>query len=439
MMKQTHRVAALVAVLILGILLLAGCGPALTLNGAPTQALPAVAATNNVVEETSPVVAVSGVGDTAVGDTVYSDTPAQVTSQTSPTLDLNAFQDTLTNLYEQINPGVVNIQVTLDSGASLPEGLDLNSLPENHPFLTPQFGQGSGFVYSDEGYIITNNHVVEGANKITVVFADGTEADATLIGTDPGSDLAVIQVDVPASKLNPVPVGSSDDLKVGQFVIAIGNPFGLDGSMTSGIISGLGRTLPADTTTVTGSRFSIPAIIQTDAAINPGNSGGPLLNLAGEVIGVNTAIATESGTFSGVGYAVPAATVRQVVPQIIETGEIAHPWIGISGREMNGTLAEAMNMDADQRGVLVVEVVAGGPSDKAGLRASSDLVTIDGFEAAIGGDIIVGINGQQVVKFDDLLSYIVQKTAVGDTINLTVLRGGEQVEVSLTLEARPTQ
>lgn len=446
-MKQTYTLRlTIIAVLLLGILALAGCA---AFDAGQTAVLPANTSTNAAADTNAAVVPVSAVTNApAAQDT--NTTPAQV----GGTLDLQAAQDTLVSLYERVNPAVVNIQVTINSDSDgtgsnlpedfptipgLPEDFDPNQLPNDHPFFGPQYGQGSGFVYNKDGYIITNNHVVADADSITVVFADGTEADATLVGTDPDSDLAVIKADVAADKLVPVSLGDSENLKVGQFVIAIGNPFGLDGSMTSGIVSGLGRTLPAEARTVSGNQFSIPDIIQTDAAINPGNSGGPLLNLDGEVIGVNTAIATNVGTFSGVGYAVPAETVKQVVPQLIDNGQIEHPWIGISGREMNRALAEAMDLDSDQRGVLVVEVVADGPSDKAGLQGSNSEVTIDGFPVMVGGDIIVAIDDQPVVEFDNLLSYIVQKTAVGDTINLTALRNGEQVQVAVTLEARPAQ
>jgi S1-C subfamily serine protease len=414
------------------ILALAGCGPALDQSALPVPAENIVVLED--VTEAQVVVPVKSLTEDPA-QAIVSDIPVGAEGQTAvPTLDLYAAQDILVNLYERVNPAVVNIRVkTASSGQNLPD-----NLPENHPFFGPQYGQGSGFVYDLDGHIITNNHVVGSAEQITVIFADGAEVDATLVGTDPDSDLAVIKVDLPAERLTAVPIGDSNSLKVGQYVIAIGNPFGLDGSMTSGIISGLSRTLPSDVRTATGNRFSIPNIIQTDAAINPGNSGGPLLNLAGEVIGVNTAIATNDGTFSGVGYAVPAATVQRVVPQLIAQGEIRHPWIGISGREMNRALAEAMGLEADQRGVLVVETIANGPAAKAGVRGSNQQVTIDGAPVAIGGDIIVTINDQPITVFDTLLSYIVQRTAVGETVTLTVLRNGELIDLPLTLEARPS-
>jgi S1-C subfamily serine protease len=414
------------------ILALAGCGPALDQSALPVPAENIVVLED--VTEAQVVVPVKSLTEDPA-QAIVSDIPVGAEGQTAvPTLDLYAAQDILVNLYERVNPAVVNIRVkTASSGQNLPD-----NLPENHPFFGPQYGQGSGFVYDLDGHIITNNHVVGSAEQITVIFADGAEVDATLVGTDPDSDLAVIKVDLPAERLTAVPIGDSNSLKVGQYVIAIGNPFGLDGSMTSGIISGLSRTLPSDVRTAIGNRFSIPNIIQTDAAINPGNSGGPLLNLAGEVIGVNTAIATNDGTFSGVGYAVPAATVQRVVPQLIAQGEIRHPWIGISGREMNRALAEAMGLEADQRGVLVVETIANGPAAKAGVRGSNQQVTIDGAPVAIGGDIIVTINDQPITVFDTLLSYIVQRTAVGETVTLTVLRNGELIDLPLTLEARPS-
>jgi S1-C subfamily serine protease len=431
--KQSFHLTLILA-LVVAILALSGCAAFET----AVASLPV--ADTNTDTDTAVSAAIVPVVNSAPAQEIDSAPAAEAASPSANSLDLRAAEDLLTDLYERVNPAVVNIQVTTKgnsvSSEELPEGF--GQLPEDHPFFGPQYGQGSGFVYDQAGHIITNNHVIADADKITVIFADGVEADATLVGADPDSDLAVLKVEVDAAQLTPIPLGDSESLRVGQFVIAIGNPFGLAGSMTSGIVSGLGRSLAAEARLSTGNRFTMPDIIQTDAAINPGNSGGPLLNLDGEVIGVNTAIATEVGTFSGVGYAVPAETVSQVVPQLIANGKIEHPWIGISGREMNRTLAEAMGLASGQRGVLVVEVVADGPSSRAGLRGSNQEVTIDGFPVAIGGDVIIGINGITISEFDDLLSYIVQETAVGDTITLTVLRDGVEVEVAVTLAARPT-
>lgn len=314
-------------------------------------------------------------------------------------------QDTFINLYDRVNPGVVNI---VTNG-----------------------GQGSGFVYDLEGHIVTNNHVIDGATSISVRFAAGNEVPATLVGASADSDLAVIKVDVPAGALTPIQLGSSDSVRVGQIVVAIGNPFGLQGSMTTGIVSGLGRLLDE------GQDFSISDIVQTDAAINPGNSGGPLLNLDGQVIGVNTAIESPVRASSGIGYAVPVDVVGKAVPQIIATGQVSYPWLGVSGVELNATLAQAMDLDADQRGVLVDRVIAGGPSAGSGLRGSNSQTTIEGQAVRIGGDIIVGIDDKTVQDFDDLLTYIVQDTEVGQTVTLNILRDGQPTRVEVTLEARP--
>ncbi len=364
--------------------------------------------------------------------------------------------DTFVNIYEQVNPSVVNVRVIGSAPAfnlpDLPEGHpptdpgnpdgapDLPELPQD----VPSGGEGSGFIYDTQGHIITNNHVVAGADKITVIFSDGTEAEAAVAGTDPASDLAVIKVEgVDASLLRPVTLGDSDNLRVGEIVATIGNPFGLDGSMSTGIVAGVGRHLPSGAAAPGGGRFNIPDIIQTDSVINPGNSGGPLLNLKGEVIGVNTAIATNGfnfqPSFGGVGYVVPSNIVKEVVPELIENGKIAHAWLGIAGGTLLSAYAEAMNLAPDQRGVLVAEVLPDSPADKAGLVGSNQEVTIDGFPAQIGGDVITQIDDQPILEFDDLLAYIVRQTKPGQTVTLTILRDGEQMQVDVTMEARPEQ
>lgn len=382
---------------------------------------------------------------------VQDEQPASPAPLTNTTQTLITEEQTLIDLYERVNPSVVHVQVVINADGSaansdqapslpdLPQLPGFPNLPDLQPFNQgPQQGLGSGFVYDKDGHIITNNHVVADADKITVIFSDDTEVDATVVGTDPDSDLAVIKVDMPADQLQPVALGDSDSLKVGQFLVAIGNPFGLDGSMSTGIVSGLGRQLPSSAQTPSGQAFTMPDIIQTDAAINPGNSGGPLLNLQGEVIGVNTAIATQSGTFSGIGYAVPSATVAQVVPELIDNGRIEHPWLGISGTTLNRSLAQAMNLSEEQRGALVITVVADSPADKANLRGSDTTATIDGQDIPVGGDIITQIDKVPVTGFDDLLTYIVNDTKVGQTISLQVVRDNEPLEISIKLEARPT-
>lgn len=373
--------------------------------------------------------------------------PATDTTQANPvaqTVAGESQEQTLINLYKTVNPAVVNIQVIIPSDANgstqsiLPNIPNLPNMPQFEQPSGPQQAQGSGFVYDMDGHIITNNHVVAGASKITVTFSDDTQVEATLVGTDPGSDLAVIQVDVPAELLHPLTLGDSSALQVGQSVVAIGNPFGLDGSMTTGIVSGLGRLLPTEAATPNGQRFSIPNVIQTDTAINPGNSGGPLLNLHGEVVGINTAIESPVHSFAGIGYSVPSNNMKEIVPLLIAGKEIVHPWLGISGTELTAVLAKAMDLDENQRGVLIMETLADGPADKADLHGSDTTTTIDGLDARIGGDIITGIDDQTVRGFDDLLSYVVGQTEVGQTVTLHILRDGKPQEVKVTLEARPS-
>jgi S1-C subfamily serine protease len=361
--------------------------------------------------------------------------PGDSTQEISPS-DPFALEQAYINVYEQMSPSVVNIRVVISGQTiTLPE---TEELPPDFPFggdIIPNQSEGSGFVFDDQGHIVTNNHVVTGATRIIVTYSDGSEALAELVGADPDSDLAVIKVDTDPTLLTPVTLGDSSTVRVGQIVVAIGNPFGLQNSLTTGIVSGLGRLLPTNVVS-SGGRYSIPNIIQTDTAINPGNSGGPLLNLQGEVIGVNTAITSSTGSSAGVGYAVPASIVARVVPELIQTGSVQHPWLGISGGTLNADLAEAMDLDRQQRGVLVSTVVAGSPAEKAGLRASSSPVTIDGLEAQVGGDVIIAINDQTVRVFDDLLGYIFG-SKVGESVTLTILRDGEQQTVEVTLEARP--
>jgi S1-C subfamily serine protease len=349
----------------------------------------------------------------------------------------------LQDIYRAVNPSVVHIQV-LGSG-----GMELSGIPNlpNIPGLPDQLdpesgpqvgGEGSGFVWDREGHIVTNNHVVEGATDITVIFADDTAAEATLVGTDPDSDLAVIKVDLPADGLQPVTLGDSTTLEVGELAIAIGNPFGQEGTMTVGIISALGRLLQTDNAVgTTGGSFSIPDIIQTDAAINPGNSGGVLLNGEGEVVGVTTAIISPQRVSSGIGLAVPSAIVQQVVPVLISEGSYEHPYLGISATTLNSELAEAMGLPADQRGALVSEVVDGSPAADAGLQASTDTAEIGGQEIPVGGDVITAADGQPVDSIDDLIAFLARSARVGQTIELTILRDGQEQRTDVTLEARP--
>ncbi|UCF26846.1 MAG: trypsin-like peptidase domain-containing protein [Chloroflexota bacterium] len=373
-------------------------------------------------------------------DTLDEPPPAPVENAVPAPVDpglLAAYQSTLVNIYEQVNPSVVNIQVSKSavpnaSGSpefpffESPDNPELPGIP-NIPESPSPFGQGlgSGFVWDEQGNIITNNHVVAGADEIEVTFADGTVVPAELIGADPDSDLAVIRVDLPSQQLIPVEVADSNQLRVGQLAIAIGNPFGLEGTMTVGIISALGRSLPASDTLSAGPVYRIPDVIQTDAPINPGNSGGVLLNDRGEVIGVTAAIESPVRANAGIGFVIPTAIVSRVVPQLISEGFYAHPYLGISGVSLYPDLAEAMKLEPQQKGALVGDVVADGPADKAGISGSSQQVTIDGFDIQVGGDVITAIDDQIINNMDDLIAFLSANTEVGQSVTLTVLRNGE--------------
>jgi 2-alkenal reductase len=291
-------------------------------------------------------------------------------------------------------------------------------------------GQGSGFVYDEAGYIVTNNHVVAQASSILITFADGAQLDATIVGTDPSSDLAVLKVDVRPGELTALKLADSDQLRVGQLVVAIGSPFGLANTLTTGVISGLDRLFPG-AEAPGGGRYNIPDIIQTDAAINPGNSGGPLLDLRGYVIGVNTAIESPVRGSSGVGFAVPSNVVAVVAPQLIDGGSVAHPWLGISGSELNASLAESLGLEREQRGIAIGTVIAGGPAEDAGIRAADQAT-------GLNGDVIIGIEEEEVKEFDDLLGYIVERATVGQTVDLHILRDGEVIIIPITLGERPS-
>jgi serine protease Do len=356
-----------------------------------------------------------------------------------------AIEEIFARVYEEVNPSVVAIQVTQDAEVAreIPEvpgfPFEFEAPPPGRggPQGQPGGSLGSGFVWDDQGHIVTNNHVVAGGGEIAVVFADGAVTSAEVIGTDLQSDLAVVKVDPAAHPLIPVAIGDSTELRVGELAIAIGNPFGEQSTMTTGIISALGRQLPAGQDSTSGPVYTIPDIIQTDAAINPGNSGGVLLDDQGRLIGVPTAILSPSGTNAGVGYAVPSVIVRKVVPALIEDGSYAHPWLGISGATLVPDLAEAMNLSARQRGALVVTVAPGSPAAEVGLRPSEQQVTVEGVEARVGGDLITAVDGEPVEGFDDLVTYLARNAAVGDRVTLTVLRDGQEEEVQVTLAARP--
>jgi S1-C subfamily serine protease len=377
------------------LMFLVGCTP--TLSSSAVSALLVTETQTTVLEDAQPV---------------QNDTTTNIDEDV-----LSALQETFQQIYTNVNPSVVNIQVTESVG----------------PMETS--GEGSGFVWDTEGHIVTNNHVVENASQITVVFSDGTTVEAELVGTDSESDLSVIQVDATGIDLQPVTLADSQAVRVGDLVIAIGNPYGLSGTMTQGIISALDRYIPVDETDAfsTGS-YAIPDIVQTDAAINPGNSGGVLVDVEGQVIGVTSAIASSSDSNSGIGFVIPSHIVERVVPVLIEEGTYQHPRVGISGTTLTSSLAQEMGLEASQQGVLVVSVTEGGPADQAGLVGSSQQRNASGQVSLTGGDVIIAVDGQIVNTFEDLLSYLFNETEVGQTITLTILRQGKEQTIQLTLD-----
>ena len=320
---------------------------------------------------------------------------------------------TLIELFEKSEEGVVKIKVERISSQG--DTVDM----------------GSGFVYDNLGHIITNAHVVADANKATVTFLDGSQYSAEIIGKDKFTDIAVIKVSEKPRLLHPLQIGDSSLLQVGEQVAAIGNPFGLSGSMTSGIVSQMGRLLATQDT-----GFSIPDVIQTDAAINPGNSGGPLLNMKGQVIGINTAIQSGTGEFSGIGFAVPSNTISKIVPTLIKEGKYPHPWIGIVGQDIDPVLAKVLDLK-QAKGFLVMSVVDGSPADKAGLKGMSQTKVIDGKEYPVDGDIIISVDGKEVRKISDILIHLQREKSVGDEMVLGILRDGDFMDLILKLVERP--
>ncbi|MCS7135759.1 MAG: trypsin-like peptidase domain-containing protein [Nitrososphaerota archaeon] len=313
----------------------------------------------------------------------------------------------VTEIYEQVKDSVVLIRATSYYGTSI----------------------GSGFVYDRLGHIITNNHVIEDSYRITVTFLDGTSLTASVVGTDPYSDLAVLKVRTDVVALKPLKLGNSSELMIGEQIVVVGNPFGLAGSVTTGIVSQKGRLLE------TAYGYSIPGVIQFDAAVNPGNSGGPLLNMKGEVVGITTAIESPIGGFVGVGYAIPSTIIARVVPALIEKGSYAHSWIGIVGMNMNEEIAEAMNVNVT-RGVLITDIVPGSPAEKAGLRGGDRTARIGGQTIKVGGDIIIAMNGIPIKTIEEMLTYLEEKTSPGDVVTFSVIRGSKTVQVSVVLGER---
>lgn len=364
--------------------------------------------------EESALTSEATVDTSGIVDTVLGKVQAQLAQEEDPVpvifgneaaqLAVENLEAALVGLYQQANPAVVFI-------------------------IVPPLGSGSGFVFDDSGYIVTNNHVVDGGQEYEVVFANGERKPADLVGADVDSDLAVIKVDSLPEEIIPLPI-DADSPEVGQFVAAIGNPFGEQGSMSLGIISGLNRSLSSERGSSAALSYSLPEVIQTDAPINPGNSGGPLLNLQGEVVGVNSAIRTTTGTNSGVGFSIPARAVARIIPSLINNGEYEYSYMGVSfDGEISLDDQSAYGLVQTQ-GAYVLGVATGGPAESAGLIPASR-------STGRGGDLIVAIDGQPINDFSDLNSYLVYESTVGQTIEIMVIRDGEVVDLSLTLGSRP--
>jgi S1-C subfamily serine protease len=352
-----------------------------------------------------------------------------------------AFEEVIGRVHDDVLPSVVQIRVTQKITAdSEPPDFGFPSPFENSPLPSPaepdfffREGEGSGFVWSDEGYIVTNQHVVANADTVSIKFANGTEVEGVVVGEDPDSDLAVLKVDLPKDMLPPVALGDSNDVRVGQVAVAIGNPFGQEFTTTTGIVSAIGRTIRSGNT-----RFSVPKVIQTDAPINPGNSGGPLLNRKGQVIGINTQILSRTGASTGIGFAVPVNTAKQVIPVLIEDGKFIYAWLGISGADLRKEVAEAMDINPDVRGAQVIDLAPGGPAEKGGLRGSDRTQEVDRGLIPAGGDVIVSINDIAIADMDDLIIYLIENARPGDTIILNVVRdGGERSKIEVILGSRP--
>jgi S1-C subfamily serine protease len=370
---------------------------------------------------------VSGAPSAAVGRSASQAAAPTVTIKVPAGVEAEA--QLIEAVYRKVNPSVVRI-VNL---AGQPFGGSADPVPQ---------GEGSGFVWDAAGHIVTNDHVVRGADKLQVTFSDGTTLDAELVGTDPNGDIAVVRVDPKLVTLVPVEQGDMSHVVVGQPALAIGNPFGFEGTMTSGIVSALGRSIPA----VTG--FDIPEAIQTDASINPGNSGGPLLNVQGQVIGVNAQIESSTRSSSGVGFAIPISLVQRIVPSLIKTGAYGHAYLGMSAGTYTRAWAAALGFPADAKGAYVMGVVQGGPADTAGLRPGTVdtnlLLGTDGFGRPAylqrGGDLITAIDGQPVTGMDDVLIYMEEHTLPGQKVKLTVVRvGGKPRTLEVALGQRPEQ
>jgi S1-C subfamily serine protease len=349
--------------------------------------------------------------------------PAAPPPPAAPTMvEARDLEEQVMHVYETAGPGVVNI-----TSRSISYDFFLRAVPQE--------GSGSGFVYDRKGHVVTNFHVVEGAGELYVTFFDETRVEASVVGADPSNDLAVVKVDVSPDLLHVIPIGDSANLKVGRFLVAIGNPFGLEQTLTTGVVSSLGRVIQGP-----DGRF-IGEIIQTDAAINPGNSGGPLLDLDGNLVGVNSAIISPSRASAGIGFAIPAATVERVVPELIARGRYAHPWLGVFLQNVSPNLAARLNRSGVRTpgggGLLVVDVVARGPAAAAGIRGPSEMGVLGNLRIPLGSDYILAIDGEPLKTEQDLTVLLETRHRVGDRVKVTLWRDGQVMDVSVVLGERP--
>ncbi len=356
-----------------------------------------------------------------------------------PSMVVAAHEQVLNDIYHTTLPSVALIRVTknIEGREIVPELPDFPNLPNSPGFPDEFFAHsgGSGFVWDTEGtegYIVTNHHVIEGADRVTVILADRTELEAEVLGSDPDSDLALLKAQDPAGILTAIALGDSDEVAVGQVAVALGNPFGQQFSITSGIISGVGRTIRSG-----NSPFSIPEVLQTDAPINPGNSGGPLLDRQGRVVGVNTQIISRSGSSSGIGFAVPINIAKRVIPALKAVGHYDYSWLGISGSSLKPDVAEIMDLPRETRGALTIEVAPEGPAARAGLRGSDRTQRLEGVQIPVGGDVVVAIDGAPVNGIDDVIAYLVSNTRPEQEVVLEVIRDGGREEIKVTLGTRP--
>ena len=434
-MKQTKLLAV---VIVIASVLLSACGSLSLSSGAPAVA---ASPTQTALTNTSQAAESPSTSSGQSNPVTASQASAPISANPPQTIaDVAGLQSAYEAVYQSVNPSVVTIEIS--SQVSSTNGGRLGNSQNNSQSQVVPTAEGSGFIWDSAGHIVTNNHVVDGAVKIRVTFSDGTSYDAKLVGTDPNTDLAVIQVSgAPASLLKPVTVGDSTQVKVGQLVIAIGNPYGLGNTMTTGIVSAIGRSIQSKISssqsglTSTAPSFSIPDVIQTDAAINPGNSGGVLVDMNGALIGVPSQLESASGSNSGIGFAIPSAIVNSVAPQLISKGAASHSYLGISGTTVTADIVTLLNLTSGQQGVLVVSLANGGPAEKAGLVAA--LVDATGAPTS-AGDIITGINGKTINNFEDLVSYLASSTQPGQTVTLNVLRNGKDTQVKVTLGTQPT-